>query len=139
MHKYISNYTYTCIKPYKYVCTYMYIYKYILFLNVPYIRKPQVIQDPTHTPLNITSKIETRQLPFAGYRPPPRPCIRRDNTSITIAATTVVSVKLEYGPGTIQAGFPSSLGFEVGGQSYSNFLAATVLISELLILLLLEY
>ena len=34
--------------------------------------------------------------------------------------------KLEYGPGAIYAGVRSSLGFEVGGQSYSNFLAATV-------------
>ena len=28
--------------------------------------------------------------------------------------------------GTIYAGFPSSLGFEVGGQPYSNVLASTV-------------
>ena len=32
----------------------------------------------------------------------------------------VHSNKLEYGPGTITAGFPSSLGFGVGGQSYSS-------------------
>ena len=31
--------------------------------------------------------------------------------------------KLEYGSGTICAGVPSSPGFGVGGQSYSNFLA----------------
>ena len=35
------------------------------------------------------------------------------------------SKKLEYGPRTISAGFPSCLGFEVGGASYSNFLAST--------------
>ena len=35
--------------------------------------------------------------------------------------------KFEYGPGTIVAGFPSSPGFEVGAQSYSNFLASTVM------------
>ena len=39
----------------------------------------------------------------------------------------VDSEKLEYGPGTICADFPSSLGFGAGGQSYSNFLASTVL------------
>ena len=39
---------------------------------------------------------------------------------------TVDSKKLEYGPGAIYAGFPSSLGFGVGGQSCSNFLASTV-------------
>ena len=32
----------------------------------------------------------------------------------------VDSKKLEYGPGTLYAGASSSLGFEVGGQSYSN-------------------
>ena len=35
----------------------------------------------------------------------------------------VDSNKLEYGPGTIYAGCPSSLGFGVAGQTYSNFLA----------------
>ena len=39
---------------------------------------------------------------------------------------TVDSKQLEYGPGTICAGFPSSLGFGVWGQSYSNFLTFTV-------------
>ena len=36
---------------------------------------------------------------------------------------TVDSKKLEYGPGATYAGSPSSLGFGVGGKSYSNFLA----------------
>ena len=39
---------------------------------------------------------------------------------------TVDSRKLEYGPRMIYAGFPHSLGFGLGGQSYCNFLAATV-------------
>ena len=39
---------------------------------------------------------------------------------------TVESNKLEYGPGTIYANFPSSLGFGVGVRSYSNLLASTV-------------
>ena len=38
----------------------------------------------------------------------------------------VGSKKLEYGPGTIRGGPPSSLGSGVGGQTYSNFLASTV-------------
>ena len=38
----------------------------------------------------------------------------------------VDSKKLEYEPGTIYAGFLSSLGFGVGGESCSNFLASTV-------------
>ena len=38
----------------------------------------------------------------------------------------VDSRKLEYGPGTIWAGFPSCLGFGVGRESYSNSLAPTV-------------
>ena len=38
----------------------------------------------------------------------------------------VDSKKLEHGAGAIYAGFPSSLGFGVGGQSYSHFLASTV-------------
>ena len=42
-----------------------------------------------------------------------------------IISTTVDSKELEYGPETVYAVF-SSLGFGVGGQSYSNFLAATV-------------
>ena len=33
--------------------------------------------------------------------------------------------ELEYGPKAIYAGFPSSPGFGVRGQSYSNFLAST--------------
>ena len=37
----------------------------------------------------------------------------------------VDSKNLEDGPRTIYAGVPSSLGFGVGGQSYSNFLAST--------------
>ena len=40
---------------------------------------------------------------------------------------TVDSKKLEYRPGAIYAGFPSSVGFRVGGQSYYNFLASTVI------------
>ena len=43
-----------------------------------------------------------------------------------IISSTVDSKELEYGPGTICAGFACSLGFGVGGQSYSNFLASTV-------------
>ena len=43
-----------------------------------------------------------------------------------LSRRTVDSKKLEYGPGTIYAGFPSSLGFGVGGQSYSKFPASTV-------------
>ena len=43
---------------------------------------------------------------------------------------TVGSRKLEYGSGRIQAGFPSSLGFEVGGQSKSSFLASMIGISR---------
>ena len=39
---------------------------------------------------------------------------------------TVDSRKLEYGPGTIHAGFPSSPGVGARKQSYSNFLASTV-------------
>ena len=38
----------------------------------------------------------------------------------------VDSKMLEYGSGTIYAGFPSSLAFGVGEQSYSNFLASSV-------------
>ena len=38
---------------------------------------------------------------------------------------TLDSKKLKYGPGTFFAGFPSSLGFVDGGESYSNFLAST--------------
>ena len=34
--------------------------------------------------------------------------------------------KFEHGPGTRYAGCPSSLGFGVGGESYSDFLASTV-------------
>ena len=37
----------------------------------------------------------------------------------------VDSRKLEYEPIMIYVGFPSSLGFGVGGWSYSNFLAST--------------
>ena len=40
--------------------------------------------------------------------------------------STVDSTKLEYGPGMIDAGCPSSLGFGLRGQLYSNFLASTV-------------
>ena len=39
---------------------------------------------------------------------------------------TVDSKKLKYEPRTIYDGFPSTLGFGVGGKSYSNFLASTV-------------
>ena len=40
--------------------------------------------------------------------------------------STVDSKKSGYEPGTIYASFPSTPGFGVGRQSYSNFLAATV-------------
>ena len=46
--------------------------------------------------------------------------------SLGILLSTLDSKRLEYGPGTIHGGFPS-LGFGAGGQSYSNFLASTVL------------
>ena len=39
---------------------------------------------------------------------------------------TIDSKKLESGPGTIYAGFPSSQAFEVGAQSYSSLLASAV-------------
>ena len=39
---------------------------------------------------------------------------------------TVDSKKLEYGPGAIYAGFPSSLAFGVGGPSYSNLLVSSI-------------
>ena len=45
---------------------------------------------------------------------------------IRMPIITVDSTKLEYGHGTIDAGSPSSQGFGVGGQSYSNFLASIV-------------
>ena len=38
----------------------------------------------------------------------------------------VDSNKLEYGPSTNYGGLHSFLGFGLGGQSYSNFLASTV-------------
>ena len=41
------------------------------------------------------------------------------------SCSTVDSNKLEFGPGSIY-GCPSSLGFGVGGESSSNFLASTV-------------
>ena len=41
---------------------------------------------------------------------------------------TVDSKMLEYGPGTIYAGFPFSLGFGVGRQSYCNLLASSVIV-----------
>ena len=43
-----------------------------------------------------------------------------------VVDVAVDSKKLEYEPGTIYDEFPSSLGFAVGGQPYSNFLASTV-------------
>ena len=39
---------------------------------------------------------------------------------------TPYSNKVGFALATIYAGAPSSLGFGVGGQSYSNFLASTV-------------
>ena len=39
--------------------------------------------------------------------------------------------KLEHGPGTIDDGSPSVLGFGVVGWSYSNFLASTAAVLEL--------
>ena len=38
---------------------------------------------------------------------------------------TIDCKKLEYVPGLIYVGFPSSEGFGVAGESYSNFLAST--------------
>ena len=34
---------------------------------------------------------------------------------------TIDSKNLEHGPGTMDVGFPSSLGFAIWGHSYSNF------------------
>ena len=56
-------------------------------------------------------------------------------TIVAVVMIRVGSKKFEYGPGTIFAGFPSSLGFGVGGQSYSNFLAAAAAQLRLLRLL----
>ena len=47
-----------------------------------------------------------------------------------MGVVTVDSKKLEYGPGAMYAGFTSSLGFEVGRQSYSNFLASAVCFAQ---------
>ena len=43
-----------------------------------------------------------------------------------LKSCTVDSNKLEYAPGTMLAGFPSSQAFGVEGQSYFNFLVSTV-------------
>ena len=43
-----------------------------------------------------------------------------------IAGPTVDSKKLEYEPGAIYAGVPSSQAFGVAAQSYPNFLASVV-------------
>ena len=48
------------------------------------------------------------------------------NSHNSPAGCTIDSKKLEYRPRTIYAGFAFCLGFGVGGQSYSNFLASTV-------------
>ena len=45
------------------------------------------------------------------------------------------SKKLEDGPWTIYAGFPSLLGFGVEVWSYSNFLASTAIVAEPIALL----
>ena len=37
---------------------------------------------------------------------------------------------MEYGPGTVYADVPPSLGFEVGAQSYSKFLVSTVMYQD---------
>ena len=38
----------------------------------------------------------------------------------------VNSKKWHFGPGTLQAGFPTSLGIGYEGQAFSDFLASTV-------------
>ena len=44
-----------------------------------------------------------------------------------LSAPSIVDLKkLEYGPGTICGGFPSSLGLGARRQSYSNFVASGV-------------
>ena len=43
-----------------------------------------------------------------------------------MAPTAVGFKKLDSGPGTMYAGFPSSFGFGIRGRSYSNCLASTV-------------
>ena len=42
----------------------------------------------------------------------------------------VDSQRLECGPGTMVAAVPPSLGFGVGGQSYSNFLPSAVFVIQ---------
>ena len=46
-------------------------------------------------------------------------------TTLLLFTATVDSKKLENGPETVYAGFPSSLGFGFAGPSYSSFLAST--------------
>ena len=54
-------------------------------------------------------------------------CVNQVNISKHQHNTRAVdSKRLECGPGTILAGIASSLGFGVGGQSYSSSLASTV-------------
>ena len=80
--------------------------------------------------------------PKAPMGPPPLPalhqgelCRRHDSRPASqrgwqvMYRPTVDSKKLEYGPGKIYDAVPSSLGFGVGGQSYSNLLASTVILS----------
>ena len=52
--------------------------------------------------------------------------LRPENGSL-LQVGAAGSKKLEYGPGTIYAGFPSSLGCGVGGQSYYDLLASAAL------------
>ena len=48
------------------------------------------------------------------------------STVYILGSRRIDTKKLEFGPGTICAGLPSSLAFGVAGQPRSNFLASTV-------------
>ena len=110
------SYTYTCTCIYTYtpihictcVCTYMYAF-------IPCHDPGPGLSGGPHAVSSVGEHAGSRVHRVAG---PAR--------TVGVSIIAVDSKKLEYGPGTIYAGVPSSLGFGVGGQQYSNFLASTL-------------
>ena len=93
-------------------------YHRILYTN-------KVNNDATQQP-SITKRYHTQQLHFSGRSKQSVQLTSHGVPGVSVAHITAGSRKLAYGSGTFSAVFPSSVGFRLGGQSYSNFLASTV-------------
>ena len=121
----MGMYMYLYISIHIHLYTYMYVYAY-MYIHICM----RTTQDPLRAVLSLRPVVLPAPEALREEAKPDRlaatKVLRPHNSSLPL---TEDFNKLVYGPRATHAGFPSSVGLGVGGQSYSNFLASAVIIN----------